>query len=207
MNYIFFDFNGTIVDDLDLCFKLLNEMLCMKNHEKITMDKYKDIFTFPVIEYYKKAGFKFPEDNFNLLADYFVKKYIKENVNCKIFLDVIPTLKKLKQMGKHLIIISASELNMMINQLKTYGIYEYFDDVIGKDNIYAESKNQLGKDYMKKHSLNKEDCLFIGDTLHDEETADFMGIKCVLVSRGHQSKKVLSKSHSQICNNFSEIEF
>ena len=52
---ILFDFNGTIVDDLDLCLNLLNTMLSMCNHKKVSKEKYFEIFTFPVIEYYKKA--------------------------------------------------------------------------------------------------------------------------------------------------------
>ena len=56
---VIFDFNGTILDDLDLCFNILNKMLNMYNHPSISKGRYLDIFTFPVIEYYKKAGFNF----------------------------------------------------------------------------------------------------------------------------------------------------
>ena len=56
---IILDFNGTILDDLDLCFNVLNKMLVMYNHKPVTLEEYLDIFTFPVIEYYRKAGFNF----------------------------------------------------------------------------------------------------------------------------------------------------
>ena len=74
---ILFDFNGTIVDDLDLCLNLLNTMLSMCNHKKVSKEKYLEIFTFPVIEYYKKAGFIFPKDDFPKLANYFIEEYKK----------------------------------------------------------------------------------------------------------------------------------
>ena len=47
---IILDFNGTILDDLDLCFNVLNKMLVMYNHKPVTLEEYLDIFTFPVIE-------------------------------------------------------------------------------------------------------------------------------------------------------------
>ena len=72
---VLFDFNGTIVNDLDLCLNLLNTMLKMRNHETVSLENYLNIFDFPVIEYYKKAGFVFPEDNFPVLAEFFIKEY------------------------------------------------------------------------------------------------------------------------------------
>ncbi len=75
MDYIFFDFNGTIIDDLDLCLDLLNKMLIKKNHKPITKERYLDIFTFPVKKYYIKAGFDLPKDNFEELADFFIEQY------------------------------------------------------------------------------------------------------------------------------------
>ena len=70
---IFFDFNGTIINDVDLCISLLNEMLLNKNHPTIERDEYFNIFTFPIIEYYKKAGFTFENYSFEELANYFIK--------------------------------------------------------------------------------------------------------------------------------------
>ena len=50
--YIFLDFNGTVLDDVDLCLNLLNEMLYEKEHITVDLDKYKEIFDFPIIKYY-----------------------------------------------------------------------------------------------------------------------------------------------------------
>ena len=72
---IVFDFNGTIINDVDLCINLLNEMLVMKNHQEVRREDYFDIFTFPIIEYYKKAGFDFVGYTFEELANYFINKY------------------------------------------------------------------------------------------------------------------------------------
>lgn len=207
MDYIFFDFNGTILDDKKLCLNLLNEMLKMRNHEMISEEKYLDIFTFPVQDYYIKAGFIFPKDNFTSLAEYFISRYEKESRKCLIFDDVIEVLKDLKTNGKHLYILSASEKNMLIRQLKEYQIFDYFDCILGKDNIYAEGKSEIGIEFINSHQLDKQKCLLIGDTKHDEETAHKMGIKCYLVARGHQSEKVLKKGSSRIFHSLKSIKF
>lgn len=207
MDYIFFDFNGTLVDDLDVCINLLNNMLVSKNHDIVTKKKYLDIFTFPVIEYYKKAGFEFPKDNFDELASYFIEEYKLKSRNLKLFDDVESTLLKLKIQGKKLIILSASELTMLKWQLKHYGIIDYFDEILGSNNIYARGKSEIGLKYMEENNIDKSKCVFIGDTLHDEEVADKMGINCILVKRGHQSENVLKKGHSTIMPNLKDINF
>ena len=44
--YIIFDFNGTIIDDVDLCLDLLNQMLVLEGLKTFDVDGYKEIFTF-----------------------------------------------------------------------------------------------------------------------------------------------------------------
>ena len=62
--YIFLDFNGTIIDDVDLCLDLLNQILENQKKEKVSKERYKDIFTFPVQKYYELAGVDFYLNSF-----------------------------------------------------------------------------------------------------------------------------------------------
>ena len=207
MDYIFFDFNGTIVDDVDICLNLLNVMLKKCGHKEVSKDRYLEIFTFPVKKYYVLAGFNFEKDNWEELASFFIDEYKKGNKNCKLFFDIKKTLEKLKKQNKHLYILSASEKNMLLDQLEFYGIKDYFDEILGKDNIYAEGKEKIGIDFMNKMKLPKDKCVFVGDTLHDGETGDAMGINSYLIARGHQSKNVLASSNKRVFDTLEEIDF
>jgi len=40
-------------------------------------------------------------------------------------------------------------------------------------------------------NLPREEILFIGDTLHDSEVAEAMGVNCILIANGHQVKAKL----------------
>ena len=93
---ILFDFNGTLVNDLELCLNLLNDMLVYCKHNRVSKEEYLNIFTFPVIEYYKKAGFVFPKDDFDSLAKYFIKEYSRLNKYCPLQDGVIEILEYLK---------------------------------------------------------------------------------------------------------------
>ena len=47
IKYVIWDFNGTILDDLDLCVSILNSMLMKQNKPLISKNEYLDIFGFP----------------------------------------------------------------------------------------------------------------------------------------------------------------
>ena len=66
------------------------------------------------------------------------------------------------------------------------GIRELFEDVIAPQDGYAFGKIELAKQWMSKQNISPSDILMIGDTLHDFETANAIGIDCALVDMGHQ---------------------
>lgn len=193
-----FDYNGTLIDDRWLCLELLNKMLRSSGHPEVSEERYLEIFTFPIIDYYRKAGFLFPpegKDDFDGLAKGFDQEYRVRFKECSLFPDVIETLTKYRG-RKRLILLSATKTSSLIEQAKTLGILSYFDGVIGIGDIFAKSKLEEAKLYFSLHSeIDLASTLFIGDTVHDVEVGKALKGQTAVVSRGHQSKKVLLASH------------
>lgn len=206
IKYVFLDFNGTILDDVDLCMNLLNDLLFKQNRMPISKDKYKNIFGFPVKDYYIKAGLSFDIEPFEILANRFIDNYKRMSPKCGLYSNVIDTLNYLKNKNIHLILLSASEYNMLINQCNYYNITSYFDDILGTDNIYAESKSGIGNKYITFNYINRDECVFVGDTNHDYLISKEMGIKSVLVTYGHQSRNVLEECDSILIDDISAIK-
>lgn len=74
---------------------------------------------------------------------------------------------------------------MLAEQTRELGVFEFFTELIGLDNIHAGSKKHLAVEWKGKHSDAR--VLFIGDTDHDYDVACAMGADCILVAQGHQS--------------------
>ena len=72
---IIFDFNGTLIDDCDLCLKILNYLCKEYNLPPVSMEKYKSIFTFPVYLYYKECGFNTDIEHFKIVGNKFHAYY------------------------------------------------------------------------------------------------------------------------------------
>ena len=202
---VIFDFNGTILDDLDLCFNILNKMLNMYNHPSITKERYLNIFTFPVIEYYKKAGFNFDKESFDELAPIFMDLYQPNSLKCKLHKGIIEFIKKWRNEGKKIVLLSASKRNLMIEQLQSFEIEDLFDEILGTGTINAVGKLDIAKDYLERNNVDASSTIMIGDTLHDDEVAEVLGIGSFLIAKGHQSKERLLKSKAIVLNDISEI--
>ena len=204
--YIFLDFNGTVLDDVDLCLNLLNEMLYAKENKTVDMNEYKHVFDFPIIKYYIAAGFDFTKYTFEELANYFIVEYGKRNITeSKIYDDFEEFALAVRKLGYKVVICSASQKEMLLQQLKYFGIYHLFDDVIGLDNHYAASKLELAKEYVANQQIDLANSYFIGDTTHDNEVGEACGLKVILIDRGHQAEDVLTKVNPLVMHSFTDV--
>lgn len=203
MKYIVLDFNGTIIDDVDVSLECLNNLRDkLLNLEPLCLDEYRHIFTFPIIDYYKRAGFDFKDVSFEEVGKMWVDLYLEKVRDINLMDDILSFLKKHKD-SYHFIILSASKKEMIIDDLNRLGIIDYFDEVLGIDNIYAHGKLEIAKAYFKDKKLS--DYLLIGDTLHDAEVAKSVGINYKLVAKGHQAIDVLEEESTEIYHNISDI--
>ncbi|MGB5529233.1 MAG: HAD hydrolase-like protein, partial [Ignavibacteriaceae bacterium] len=145
-NHIIWDWNGTLLNDVELCAGIMNMLLTQESLPNISIAKYKSIFTFPVIEYYKIAGHSFERTSFEVLGKQFMDEYELRKNNCKLFAGVSKLLSEIqsKNIKQHL--LSAYEQNNLNNILKHFGIINYFQYIVGLDNIYAGGKSHLAQD-------------------------------------------------------------
>jgi phosphoglycolate phosphatase len=166
--------------------------------------EYHNVFCFPIIQYYRNVGFDFSIEPFEDLAkEYIFLYHSNKSGNCKLHSDVEMTLKTINNMGITQIILSASEINNLLSQIKEFNITGYFDEMIGLSDIYAKSKIDVGLEYLTRKKVNK--AILIGDTTHDYEVANALGVDCLLIPNGHQSKDTLLSCNVPVLDNISQV--
>ena len=190
--HIIWDFNGTIYDDVDACIKSANRLLGAYNLPLVdSVEQYRELFGFPIQDYYARMGFDFEKTPFAVLAPEWMDYYFEYSTDSTAYPDISEVLDALHQKGMEQWILSASEVNMLHDQLEKLGIFSRFDGILGLDNIHAKSKKDIGVAWK---NANPNICaLMIGDTDHDAEVAAAMGVDCVLVAAGHQSRTRLEQ--------------
>ena len=107
MKYVLWDWNGTLFDDLDACRYVLDKLL--ENHGLLprkTVESYREVFCFPIIEFYKNAGFDFSKTTYEVLAREYMDMYIPlsyDKEKCKLNPDAKETLKMLEVIHQELV--------------------------------------------------------------------------------------------------------
>lgn len=187
---IFWDWNGTLVNDVWLAIEVANTLLRRRKLPLITnVNRYRQMFCFPVIDYYKKLGFNFENESFSSVAEEYAQLFNGGSCDLSLHDGARETLEMLHHKGVEQIVLSATEKRSLHNQMSFHGIFEYFTKILGLDDIYAVSKIQLCKTFLQTAQYKK--ALMIGDTLHDKQVADACGMDYVLISHGHSEKGTL----------------
>ncbi len=202
---IIWDWNGTLLDDAELCRTAINKMLKVRELPELSMDIYRDVFTFPVIEYYKVIGFDFSKEDWDPVAMEFIDLYLKALPGCGLTPFAAETLEAFHKKGYRQAIISAMQHDELIKSVSTLGIHQYFDFIGGIGDHYAHSKTDNARTYLKLAGLNPEQITLIGDTIHDSEVATELQCKCMLVATGHQSYNRLKSTGLSVLNDLSEV--
>jgi phosphoglycolate phosphatase len=185
-DYIIWDFNGTIFDDVQIDIDSLNVLLEKRGLPVVnSREEYKEGFMFPIKQWYVNRGFDFEKESFDDVAVEWLDTYLSREPEAGLVKGVAETLEFFRKMNVKQVIISASEISMLRRQLKMLGVEEYFEEILGLDNYYAAGKKGIALEWRKKHPTEK--LLFLGDTDHDYFVAEAIEADCVLISEGHQS--------------------
>ncbi len=200
------DWNGTLLDDMELTYEIENIMLCERGMTQIpSRDFYLSHFGFPIIDYYVKLGYDFNMYPYDELAKEFHQLYSNSYRRCALRENSVNTLATIMSMGIPQIILSASNQERLIEQVDHYAVSKYFEELLGLPDDYAYSKVQRAISFISNRKINPEDVLFIGDTDHDYKVAKEIGGECILLTGGHQGRDVLTKCHVPVFESLNEV--
>jgi len=213
MNSVIWDWNGTLLNDINLCISSINQLLADRDIPQINKETYKEVFSFPVKEYYKNIGFDFEKEDFSIPAHQFIDLYTRNFGSCPLQNSAVEVLSFLREKGVRQFVLSAMEHEMLEKTLEMKGITGFFEGVAGLHDHYAVSKIEQGKQLISDFKIDIKKTWLIGDTIHDFEVATQLGVKCILIADGHQSVErllqtggiVVSDLSQLISRNFSEI--
>jgi phosphoglycolate phosphatase len=203
--HIIWDWNGTLLDDAWLCVEVINRILTAKGMKTTTLSEYQEHFDFPVVNYYMKLGFDFGVSGFDEIARQYIRDYESQLGRCRLQDGAVAIIEKFRDEEFCQSVLSACQLNSLNSALEAFGLKTFFESIAGLDDYYAHSKVDIGKKLLKNIGASPEKVLLIGDTTHDYEVSRQMGIDCVLIPAGHQSKRRLLACGAKVCDSFKEL--
>ena len=196
MTYILWDWNGTLLDDIDAEVASLNAMLVKRGHAPVTKEFFRENFSFPARRFYQLVGMDVPDDQWDALAQEYHDTYHAQEYGLNR--DAIAALELVKAKGAGQSVISALHQQYLDQETRRFGVAGYMDHIYGVDNLGGGSKLSRARELMK--SLDRAEprgvarrtmaaeFVLIGDSIHDKEVAEALGVRCVLFSGGSHSR-------------------
>ena len=188
MTTILWDWNGTLIDDVELAVRIDNELFPQWGYPGTTVEEYRSLFTFPVKDYYLALGVK--EEDFPPLAQAWFDEYTRLFPGTPLHRDAAEAIARFRDSGFSQVILSASREQELRQQVDSYPeLRGQFQQILGLNHHLATSKVELARTFLRESGIRPEDCWFLGDSCHDAEAAAAIGCRCLLIEGGHQSRE------------------
>ena len=202
---IIWDWNGTLLDDARVCLGVMNGILTRRGLPPLSLERYREIFDFPVKDYYSLAGLDVSGDRFLALADEFMTGYRAASRKCTLVPGGAEVLTALDAMGFSQVLASASRQDDLERQLAEQGLAGRFQAVLGMGDDLGGGKAGLAAGYIRRNGIEPGSVWFVGDTVHDWETAASVGARCVLLAAGHQNKERLAATGAAVLDDIRRL--
>ena len=188
MKFLLFDFDGVLVDSLDVyektvtdCLKVINQPLTRGREEFLEL--FEGNFYESLVQKGVDLG-KFVATSVDILS--------KVNyAEMKPFDAIRPVLRELAK-NHSMIVISSNDTPTITEALRLYDFNGIFSEVLGSD--FMLSKKDKILHVIEKYNATLQDIYYIGDTTGDIKEGKQAGVKTVGVTWGWHSKEKMAAS-------------
>jgi phosphoglycolate phosphatase len=196
---VVFDWAGTLADDQALTWRLTDRVLRMFGGEGVTLEAYKDHFTFPVGRFYRRylpeADLEAVEQAFRALcrAEYpgsaALFPGVREGLSCLAC--------------KHdLYLLTSLDESMVEDALGVLGIRKHFKAVKGS----TKDKAAALPSWIETLGLSKDETIAFGDMPHDLEAAKAASVHGVAVTYGYGGRdSLLAAGPETVADSFADV--
>lgn len=185
---VIWDWNGTLLDDLDICVRCLGAVLQSRGMPALGREDYRSRFGWPIRDFYRGLGFHSDAD-FASAAGHYVELFAQAVTTARLHPHATETLRAVAALGLRQVLISATHRDQLAGQLAPHSLGGQFEQVLGVTEALDPSKEGLVRAWLAGSGLHPSEVVMIGDTNHDEQIAEQCGTGFVRWGRGAQAPR------------------
>ncbi|MGW0119531.1 HAD family hydrolase [Streptomyces sp. NPDC003327] len=193
--HLVWDWNGTLLDDIDAVIGATNAAFAELGLEPITLERYRELYTVPVPKFYERLMGRLPTDaEWTVMDDAFHRHYWTRAEGCGLTAGAAELLAARQASGLTQSLLSLAPHAELIPLVRRHGIAERFVRMDGRANRSTEGKSA----HMVRHlaaldGVVAERVVVIGDAADDALAAAHVGAKAVLYTGGSHSRASLAR--------------
>lgn len=198
---IVFDWNGTLLADTAASWEAGNLCLEFYGAPAITLQQYRDTFTFPILHFYKLNGLSVDmilekKDGANTV---FQEDYERRAANARTRKGARALLEWIMKNNMQAVILSNHITDKIRDHTQRLNIDHYFDDVLAYDCngttiVEHTHKQERMSQYLETHNYRPEDVIIIGDSTEEPEIAHILGLTSIGITDGYITPARLKKA-------------
>ncbi|MFB7373285.1 HAD family hydrolase [Streptomyces sp. NPDC056222] len=191
--HLVWDWNGTLLDDIDAVIGATNAAFAELGLEPITLARYRDLYMVPVPKFYERLMGRLPTDaEWELMDGVFHRHYWQRAENCGLTTGAAELLAARQESGFTQSLLSLAPHAELVPLVRRHGIEERFVRVDGRVGASTEGKSG----HMVRHlqalgGVPAERIVVIGDAADDARAAAYVGARAVLYTGGSHSRASL----------------
>jgi phosphoglycolate phosphatase len=186
ITHILFDFDGTLVQSMDLSLRLLNDLSGKYHYHPVARGDVQRLKVLPVPERFRQIGL--PLHRIPAISLEFLSLYHQAVENLKPVEGARTLLEALRAEGVGLSVLSSNSVENINAFLRQNGM-ELFDHVFSSNNLFG--KDRSIQKFLKQFGVKKSELLYVGDELRDVEACKLAGVKVIAVTWGFDPAPLL----------------
>lgn len=203
---IIWDWNGTLLDDLDITVEVVNSLLHRRGMAAIEKEYHLANMIFPIREYYTLLGFDLEREDWGEIGKEFIAAYKGLLPQARLKDGALLLLERGKKSSRLQAVLSAYPHEELLKAIEAFSLASFFFHLQGQSGNVGGSKLEQGKALMKELGWNADQTVYVGDTEHDFEVAQELGVRSILVACGHCAEDRLRATGAEVVPTFSALE-
>lgn len=181
---VILDWSGTLVDDMGPTLDATNAVLRRFSRPQMTREEFQEKFRLPYSEFYEEVlpGIALAE-----LEDHFRAAFHDSQHPVTPLEGTEGFLRWCRTMGIRLFVLTSMDRDTFLGQLHQFGFAKYFEET------YAGvlDKRTMILEILATHGLKPAETAYVGDMVHDVETAHHGGVTPVALLSGYDVETTL----------------
>lgn len=193
VRHIVWDWNGTLLDDNDAVLSAVNGVCMAFGRQPVSLEEWRVMFRRPIQASYEDLLERdLTEDEWASLDRTYHDAYRRLLHTCKLADGVLEALRAWRAAGCSQSLLSMWFHDELVPLITEFGLIEFFTRVDGlRRKVGGGSKAEHLARHLEALGLEPAEVAVIGDVTDDAEAAVHVGARCILVSTGMSSQRML----------------
>lgn len=190
--HVVWDWNGTLLDDLEIVLEALNVGLAGFGLEPVGGDQYRDHFQRPVRSFYSSLfGREITDMEWQVLNKTFHDEYFSRVHRALLAEDALQALDRAEEFGWNQSLLSMTIHDRLVQIVESHGISERFALIDGLSGETGGLKTTHLRHHLEQLGVEAAETLVIGDTPDDAVAARNVGARVALYDGGSHHRHTL----------------